>query len=60
MKLTAKLLAFILILKFCSPLLNAQTENRIYADRPYMTKTVFIIPEGSFEIETGFAYEKEK
>ncbi|MCL4547960.1 MAG: transporter [Bacteroidetes bacterium] len=60
MKLTAKLLVFILILSFCSPLLNAQTKNQIYADRQYMTKTVFVIPEGSFEIETGFAYEKER
>ncbi len=39
---------------------NAQIRNQIHPDRPFQTKIAFVVPEGSFEIETGFAYEKEK
>lgn len=40
--------------------LGAQIQSQIHPDRPFQTKIAFVIPEGSFEIETGFMYEKQK
>lgn len=58
MKISGKLL-FIIVF-FSSYVLDAQVLPQVYPDRPFLTKTAFVVPAGSFGIETGFVYAKEK
>jgi Putative MetA-pathway of phenol degradation len=52
--------SFILVLLLFTSLVFAQNSEPIQADRPDQTETPALVPQGMFQLETGFTFQKNE